>query len=277
MEQNNDITQVEQKLTKKDVRFAYFIWWLIAEVSISFERMQALSFCACLQPILRKLYKKKEDLVEAYQRHLEFFNTEGVWGAIVHGVTIAMEEQRANGENIPDSAIINLKVGLMGPFAGIGDTINYAILKPMIYGAAASIALSGSPMAVPVILTFSVITGAIGYFLFNYGYSMGRSSIAKVLHSGWIDKIILASGIVGMFMMGALASSYVSLTTVLEIPLQSGSIVVQEMIDAIAPGLLSLAAVFGAYWFISKKGMKINVLLVIIIVLCLIGAFFGIV
>lgn len=115
---------------------------------------------------------------------MEFFNTEGVWGAIVRGVTIAMEEQRANGENIPDSAIINLKVGLMGPFAGIGDTINYAILKPMIYGAAASIALSGSPMAVPVILTFSVITGAIGYFLFNYGYSMGRSSIAKVLHSG---------------------------------------------------------------------------------------------
>lgn len=80
-----------------------------------------------------------------------------------------------------------------------------------------------------------------------------------------------------MFMMGALASSYVSLTTVLEIPLQSGSIVVQEMIDAITPGLLSLAAVFGAYRFISKKGMKINVLLVIIIVLCLIGAFFGIV
>ena len=82
-------------LTKKDVTKTYLRWWWTAELSNSFERMQALAVCASFTPALEKLYKKKEDLVDALKRHLQFFNTQAIWGGLIHGTVLAMEEEKA--------------------------------------------------------------------------------------------------------------------------------------------------------------------------------------
>lgn len=37
------------------------------------------------------------------------------------GVTLALEEERANGAEINNQAIQGVKVGMMGPLAGVGD------------------------------------------------------------------------------------------------------------------------------------------------------------
>ena len=110
-------------LTKRDVNNLVFRWQIMAEVPNSFARLQSLSFCAAFIPILKKLYgHDPEELSAALTRHLTFFNTEGVWGSVVHGIVMAMEEQRALGAPVPTEAINGIKAGLMGPFAGIGDT-----------------------------------------------------------------------------------------------------------------------------------------------------------
>ncbi|EBX9877283.1 PTS system mannose/fructose/sorbose family transporter subunit IID, partial [Salmonella enterica subsp. enterica serovar Havana] len=100
-------------LTKADITKAWFIYWLGAEVSSSYERLQSLIFCASMTPIIKKLYPQKEEQVEALKRHLNFFNSEQTFGAVIQGISIAMEEQKTRGEPINDSSITGIKTGLM--------------------------------------------------------------------------------------------------------------------------------------------------------------------
>lgn len=111
----NQTTQpeVSKKLTKKDITKSMWIYYAGAELSNSYERLQSLVFCASMTPILKKLYSTDEELSEALKRHLVFFNTEGILGAIIQGIVISMEEQKSNGENITDDAITGIKTGLM--------------------------------------------------------------------------------------------------------------------------------------------------------------------
>ncbi|EOO2686467.1 PTS system mannose/fructose/sorbose family transporter subunit IID, partial [Escherichia coli] len=91
-------------LTKADITKAWFIYWLGAEVSSSYERLQSLIFCASMTPIIKKLYPQKEEQVEALKRHLNFFNSEQTFGAVIQGISIAMEEQKTRGEAINDAS-----------------------------------------------------------------------------------------------------------------------------------------------------------------------------
>ena len=114
----------EKLISEKDVRNAWLRYYMFCEVGISYERLQALSFCYSLIPIFKKIYPDKEDMKAALQRHLVFYNTEAVFGSPINGIVIALEEQKANGEPIEDDAITGLKTGLMGPLAGVGDSID---------------------------------------------------------------------------------------------------------------------------------------------------------
>ena len=107
------------------------------------------------------------------------------------------------------------------------------------------------------------------------GYKMGRQSVSKVLKSGMINKLIQCGSIIGMFMMGALSSSFVKLTTKVKFNINGQMVVIQDTIDQIAPGLLSLGLVFLVFWAIKYKKMSITKLLLILIVFCLVGALIG--
>ena len=144
---NENVEKEERILTKKDVTKSWWLWWLSVEVANSFERLQALACCISMIPILRKLYKNEDDFRAGLKRHLQFFNTESTWGAITLGVAVAMEEQKAMGKQIPDEAINSVKTGLMGPFAGIGDTINWATFLPILLGFFIPVAESGNWIA----------------------------------------------------------------------------------------------------------------------------------
>ena len=263
-------------ITKKDVNKLFFRWYVRAEMSNSFERLQSLSFCSAMSPALRKLYPDKEKRAEALQRNLQFFNTEGIFGAAIHGTTLAMEEQKARGENIPDEMITNIKTGLMGPMAGIGDTLTWGILRPILLALAASFAMQGSAIGIIFPFVFVVVTYIIGNYLCNMGYKMGRNSIKEMLSGGKIKDVIYAAGIVGVFMMGALAASYVDISTPLSFSINGEEMVVQDMLDSIIKGLLPLGFVMGSYFFLKKFPYKILPLLLIIVAVCLLGSLFGV-
>ena len=113
-------------VTKKDLMKAWLRWTTAVEVPVSFDRMQALAFGYSMNPVMRKIYKDKpEELKEAMKRHTSMFNTNCDWGSIIHGITISLEEQRALGheDEISPEMIQSLKLGLMGPLAGIGDSL----------------------------------------------------------------------------------------------------------------------------------------------------------
>ncbi len=264
------------RLTKKDMRKSYLKWWLSTELSNSYERLQALSFCSSLSNCLQKLYPKKEDLSAALQRHLQFYNSEGTFGCLIHGITCSMEEQKANGAPIPDEAITGLKTGLMGPMAGIGDTLIWGTLKPIVLGLAVSFAVEGNVLGAFIPFLFTIIGFALGYWCWMTGYKTGKTSIMNILHSGRINDLITGSSIMGLFMMGALGSSYVKLSIPIELMLDNTkAISIQGIIDSIAPGLLPLACIMAIYFYFKKKGQNYNMVLLGILGISLLGSLIG--
>lgn len=275
-ELKNKEVKKERLLSKKDVTKTYLRWWWTAEISNSFERMQAVAVCASFAPVLQKLYKKKEDLSKALKRHLQFFNTQGIWGGMIHGTVLAMEEEKAMGEEVPDEVIGGIKTGLMGPLAGIGDTLDWGTFQTIFLALGISFASEGSAIGAFLPIIFCALVFIEGYYLFHLGYRLGRESIRKILSGGVVNKIIDGASILGMFMMGSLSATVVKLSTPLSFDIGGKAVVVQETLDTIAPGLLPLAAVFFVYWGMKYKKWTVTKLLIMLVIAALVGALIGI-
>lgn len=267
-----------RKLTKQDINKSMWIYYLGAELSNSYERLQSLVFCASMTPILKKLYSTDEELSAALKRHLVFFNTEGTFGAIIQGIAISMEEQRANGEGVTDEAITGIKTGLMGPIAGMGDAIVWAAIMPIIISIFLPFASNGSAIGgvLPLIL-YPAVTVAIAYGLIQNGYKLGKRSVISLLHGGKMKSIIFTANVIGLTMMGALSASYVTVSTPLKFSFSSGTdIIFQDILNTVAPGILPLTAVFVIYYYLKKKGPYYNRILLTVVLVAIVTSLLGI-
>lgn len=264
-------------LTKKDIRKSYFTWMTLVEASNSYERLQALSFCISIMKPLRKLYTEEGEYKEALQRHLQFYNSEGTFGSVINGIALSMEEEKANGGDIPGEVISGIKTGLMGPMAGIGDTIVWGTIRPIIFSLGVTLAMAGNPLGGVFPFLFAIICCIMGYFLMQFGYRLGRESVQKLLQSGVIKDVITGSGILGLFMMGALSANYVKLSTPIKIVLenQKDPLIIQDLLNQILPGMLPLLLLGLIYLYFSKKGQSYNKILLVILACSLIGSFVG--
>ena len=249
----------EKKLTPSDVR-GVFMRSNLFQGSWNFERMQALGFCYCMVPAIKRLYPENNDeRRQAIKRHLEFFNTHPYVAAPVLGVTLAMEEQRSNGAPIDDAAINGLKVGLMGPLAGVGDPIFWGTVRPVFAALGAGIAMSGSLLG-PLLffVLFNFVRLLTLYYGVSYGYRKGVD-IVKDMGGGFLQKLTEGASILGLFVMGALVNKW----THVDIPLvvstitdQSGAVhvtTVQTILDQLMPGVVPLLLTFGCMWLLRKK------------------------
>ncbi|MBO0456159.1 PTS system mannose/fructose/sorbose family transporter subunit IID [Enterococcus hulanensis] len=268
----------EGRLDKKVINQSFRRWYWSVEVPSSYERMQGLSFCYSMIPVLQKLHSDPEKLSEAYRRHLTFFNTQGTWGTPIHGITIAMEEEMSAkevAEEQSDAAITSIKTGLMGPLAGIGDTIDWGTLKTIIYGIGVTFAMTGSAIGAIIPFGFTILTYFIAKYLWNLGYSIGRESVQSILQSGWIDKLITSTAVLGLFMMGALSATYVKLEIPIAFSVGGSDFKIQSIIDSLAPGLLPLGVVFSIYYVLVNKSQKYGLISITIVAVCLLGSLIG--
>lgn len=244
-------------LTKKDLRKCWRSWMMYNLSSLSFERLESFGFCLGMMPALKKLYPNKEDRTEAMKRHSSFYNTEPQLGAIINGMAVGLEEKKANGEPIDGETINALKVGLMGPIAGIGDSMIPGMLIPILLSIGMALAAGGNILG-PIfyIVSYNLIIIFGSYSLFMKGYKMGAGSV-EVLVSHESTKIREALSLLGIFVMGGVAASYVNLNTGLEFVTEDGvNIVVQNMIDGIFPKLMPLIVVLGSWWAMAKKNVS---------------------
>lgn len=199
------------QLNKKD-RLAVAWRSTFIQGSWNYERMQNGGWCYSIIPAIKKLYPNKEDKVAALKRHMEFYNTHPYVSAPVMGVTLALEEERANGAEINDTAIQGVKVGMMGPLAGVGDPVFWFTLRPILGALGASLALSGNIIG-PLIFFFAwnIIRIAFLWYTQEFGYKVG-TSIAQDLSGGLLGKITQGASILGMFIIGSLVQRWVSIT-----------------------------------------------------------------
>ena len=198
------------KLSKADRR-SVMLRSQFLQGSWNYERMQNGGWAYSLIPALKKLYPNKDDASAALKRHLEFFNTHPYIAAPILGVTLALEEERANGAQIDDAAIQGVKVGMMGPLAGIGDPVFWFTVRPILGAIAASLATGGSVIA-PLFFFFvwNIVRVAFLWYTQEFGYQKG-SEITKDLSGGILQTITKGASILGMFVMGILVQRWTNI------------------------------------------------------------------
>lgn len=267
----------ERHLSKKDIARCTNRLYIGAEMSNSYERLQALVFCASMAPALKKLYPDKEEYIQALKRHLVFYNTDSIPGGVILGIILGMEEQKANGEELTADAITSLKTGLMGPVAAIGDTIIWAAYMPILIALFLPFANQGNPIGgiLPLII-YPLTTYLLMRYLATKGYQVGRESVLKILRNGSMSAVIFCANVIGLMMMGALSASYVTISTPFKLTASGSEFVFQEFLDMVLPGILPLTAVFLIYWYMTKKGPNFNRILLVVVIISVIGSITGI-
>lgn len=257
--------QQPEEITSKDVTKTYLRWHFANEIPHSFERYISPSLLYAMMPVLKKLYKDKDDLKAAYKRQLLFFNTQLTWGGgVITGLMSSMEKERAHqeyaGEEITmtDDLMYNTKAGLMGALAGIGDAIDSGTIQYIFIAIAVPWAQEGNPLgALFPFVCFAIYQLLVGLFFARRGYALGRNATGLIRSSGVQDAINLLS-ILGVFMMGILAGNYVKVSSSLKFAISGKEFVLQELLDKIVPGVLPLAVVLGVYYYYVKKGLKVT-------------------
>ena len=187
------------KLTKAD-RFKAFLRSYFLLASFNYERMQNGGVAYTLIPAIKKLYQTKEDRAAALKRHLEFFNTQPFMANPIFGVTLALEEERANGADIDDAAISGVKVGMMGPLAGAGDPLFWFTLRPIFLSLGAGLAVSGN-----------ILVGAVKWYTHEFGYRAG-AAITDDVSGNLLQQVTRGASMMGMFVIGSLIQRWVSIT-----------------------------------------------------------------
>ena len=269
--------------------------------SWNYERMQNGGFCYAMIPAIKRLYSTKEDQAAALKRHLEFFNTQPYVGAPILGVTMALEEDRANGAPVDDAAIQGVKVGMMGPLAGVGDPIFWFTVRPILGALAASFAMSGNIIG-PILffILWNVIRYAFLWYTQEFGYKAG-TAITKDLSGGLLQKVTQGASILGMFVLGALVQRWVNVGfpfTVSKVTLSEGAYIdwaslplggegiksafmqyasgmaldpvkvttMQDNLNSLVPGLAGLLLTFLCMYLLKKKVSPIVIILGLFVV-----------
>jgi len=255
-------------LSKKALRRSWFNWQCWGQICYNYERMMGLGFCHSMAPVLKELYGADTSAMAAgLKRHLAYFNTENTWGSIIPGIMAAMEEERANGAGIDDDMMNNLKTALMGPMAGIGDSVTQGLVKVVLLSIAIGLASQGSALG-PILLValFSIYALGVGYFCYNAGYRFGRNAVTKLLAGGLVRELTEGLGAMGMMVLGCLVATVIPIACPLTLELATGTIEIQSVLDTILPRLLPLASFLVTYRFINK-GTKPTVVIVAIFVI----------
>ena len=268
-------TETKGTVTKKEL-IQVFLRGFLLQLSWNYERMQGLGYCYCVLPILKRLYKDRpEQLKKAVQRNLEFFNTNAYLALPILGTTIAMEERLAEKGDIDESAISSIKVSLMGPLAGVGDSLFWFTLLPICAAIGISIGTGGSLLGpIVFLLLYNVFSIAVRWFGVMKGYELGTGLIEK-LSGGVMQRITEAATIIGLIVVGVMTATMISVPLTVSIGQGDAAKSLTDILNSIMPNLLPLVFTWITYK-LMKKGTSATKILLGIIVICVICAFIGI-
>ncbi|WP_462399131.1 PTS system mannose/fructose/sorbose family transporter subunit IID [Lacticaseibacillus pantheris] len=273
-----DKTNTEHILSKHDLNQIWYRWGFTHLSSMSYEKIQGPSWAFSYIPFAKKFYKDDpEGRRRLLVRHSMFYNTEPQTGQLINGIVASLEEQIAMGKPVSEEMPVNIKATLMGPLAGIGDSIIQGIIVPILLSIAMSLAKGGSIIG-PLfyIVAYGIIGPTISYIAFHSGYRLGVNAIDVIVGEN-SKRITDAFNILGVMVVGALAANTIVLKTIAKIPMGGKTQSLQTVLDGIFPALFPLAAVLLSWWLVSSKQMSatkvILILTAIITVGCLVGLF----
>ena len=244
----------EHLLGKKELSAIFFKSFGL-EGPFIYSRLQAIGWCRSMLPAIEKLYDTDEERCAAVNRHLEFFNSNPEFSTFIMGISASMEEQNAVEQGFDTASINNVKAGLMGPLAGIGDSFWWGIVKTVASGIGCQFAMQGNVLGpILFLLVFNIPHWAIRYILTFKGYELGHRVLDMMAESDIIEKISLCAGILGMMVIGAMTCDMISVSTPLVFNMANGvTLEVQAVLDEILPNLLPLLTMLGVAELLKRK------------------------
>lgn len=264
-------------LSKKDLRKVFWRSFTM-EWSWNYERQANLGYGFAMIPIIEKLYKNKpEEKVAALQRHLEFFNTTPHISTLILGISSAMEEQNVKQKNFDIPSINHVKAALMGPVAGVGDSLFWGTLRIVATGIGTSLAFEGKLLGpVLFLLIFNIPHVLLRYFCMMGGYKFGADFLGRLQKNGLMERVTSGASIVGLMSIGAMVSTMVIVHLTATYQSGGASMALYDALGGIVPGLMPLLFTGFIYWLIKKKHLKSPQILFIIIMLSILGSMTGV-
>lgn len=263
-------TAKAMSLTWKQKKTVWSVFWrsMWLMFCTSYTKQQGTTFGWTMIPYLEEIYGKETDeFYAAMSRHQDFFNTTPGMSPFIFSLVISMEQERKAaldaGKEFDDASIESIKVALMGPFAGIGDSVYSGALRIIATGIALGFAQAGSWLG-PIMfaLLYNIPNVLIRYFGASYGMRLGSTYVAKALESGALKAFTKGFSVLGLIMTGAMTAQYVSFKTTFVADFGGTAFRLQNVLDQIMPGILPLGITMAAFFYLRKKNNPVRVLLV---------------
>ncbi len=259
------------KLEKKNIRSLFWRSMLL-EANFNFETWQNTGFAFAIIPVLKKLYVTKREMADALKRHLNFFNTSPYGSTLILGITAAMEEQNSRDPEFDDESINSAKLGLMGPLAGVFDSLFWGTLKVIAAGVGTSLAIKGNILGpILFLLIFNVPHLLLRYHLTFIGYNTGTKFLQNLAKNNVMDRLTKGASILGLMVVGAMPAVLMNITTPITIGDGKSAVGLQGILDQIMPAMIPLGLTFLVYHFV-KKNVKITHLLLGLLALGFLGS-----
>ncbi|MDN6084777.1 MAG: PTS system mannose/fructose/sorbose family transporter subunit IID, partial [Lactococcus plantarum] len=259
-----------KSLPKEEKKLIKSMFWrsftLYSAVTPAKQGASGVSYT--MQPFIDRFYKNREaDRKKAMVRHMSYFNTNVAMFSFIMGITASMEKENSQKSDFNAESINAIKTSLIGPLAGIGDSVFWGVLRVIAAGIGVSLAQANNFLA-PIIflLLFNIPVQFVRWQGAKLGYTLGASYISDLYESGMINVLTKGATIVGLAMVGAMTSNMVSLQLKWNMVLDGKTIMKsQEMLNQIFVGLIPLSITLICFWLLKKKNMSINILIFSII------------
>jgi len=275
------MSKISKNLTKTEKKLIRQMYWRSFTLysAVTPAKQGASGFEYSMLPFINHFYKNDQDKKDAMVRHMSYFNTNLAMSPFVMGVTASMEKQNSENDDFNAESINAIKTSLMGPLAGIVDSIFWGVLRVIAAGIAISLAKSGN-IAAPIIflLLFNIPVQLVRWYGGQLGYTLGSNYIGELYEKGLINILTKAASIVGLMMVGAMTSSMVIFKLKWNMVVGGKTILKsQQMLDQIFVGLLPLGITLLCFWLLKKKNVSINWLILGTIVIAVVLAMVGVV
>lgn len=262
----------EYHVTKKDLTRASLRFNWICVNLFNYESQLGPSLVWSMAPLLRKIYPKDEEFQASLRNHFNYFNTTPYLANIVLGTTIAMEEKDGI-KALP--TVQSFKTSIMGPLAGIGDTI-FWVLWPTIMGSIAGyMALQGNPLGAIIWFMVNILFNIMKVWLYHVGYSSGTKLLDTL--GDKINTFTEAASVMGVTVIGALVATVVKVSIPYVFRFGKVSMNIQtDILDKIMPALLPAVFTFFIYKMLDNKKWTPTKIIFLVILIALVGTFLGI-
>ena len=247
--------------------------------AVSPAKQGASGFCYSLMPFINKFYKNDEEGKKAaLTRSMSYFNTTITCSTFIMGLVASMEKKNSEQKDFDASSINAVKSSLMGPLAGIGDSIFWGVLRVIAAGIAVGLGASGNVLApIVFLLLFNIPSILVKYYGTFLGYKLGSEYIQKVYASGLMNILTKAASIVGLIMVGGMTAIMVTFNSTYELTMKGESVLnLQNMLDQIFVGIVPLGLTLLCYYLLKKKNISITVLIIGVIILSILLSLLGI-